>query len=164
MDIPRLHYREPCVIKRGAHKMAPWKSQGSTSWSLVWLARDSQGVLSSRRLGAVSDGYHRGTLSPHVLVQGQSIEETLRVTTSTDELEVKVLPHVAESHVRVLVNNSTVRTESKLSVPPIKVKRLPHKALVMEEVQQKELLVCTYMELRGHNGCQAWCTLAGKGG
>ena len=122
------------MIKRGAHKRAPQKSQGSASWSLVWLARDSHGVLPSRRLGAVSDGCHRGTLSPHVLVQGWSIEETLRVTTSTDELKVKVLPHVAESCVRVLVNNSTVGTESELSVPPIEAKRLPHKALVMVEV------------------------------
>ena len=152
------------MIKRGAHKMAPQKSQGSTSWSLEWLARDSQGVLPSRRLGAVLNGCHRGTLSPHVLVQGQSIEETLRVRASTDELEVQVLPHMAESCVGVLVNNSAVGTESELSAPPIKAKRLPHKALVMVEVRQKELLVCTHMELRGHNGCQAWCTLAGKGG
>ena len=114
--------------------MAPQKSQGSTSWSLVWLVRDLQGVLPSRRFGAVLDGHHKGTLSPHVLVQGQSIEETLRVTTSTDELEVTVLPHMAESQVRVLVNNSTVGTESKLLAPPLKVKRLPHKALVVVEV------------------------------
>ena len=80
------------------------------------------GVLPSRRLGAVSDGCHRGTLSLHVLVQGWSIEETLRVTTSTDELEVKVLPHMAESCVGVLINNSTVGTESELSVPPIEAK------------------------------------------
>ena len=137
MDIPRLRSREPCVIKRGAHKRTPQKYQGSASWSLVWLARDSQGVLPSRRLGAVSDGCHRGTLSLHVLVQGQSIEETLRATTSTDKLEVKVLPHVAESRVRVLVNNSTVGTESELSAPPIKAKRLPHEALVTVEVRQK---------------------------
>ena len=84
-----------------------------------------------------------------MLVQGQSIEETLRVTTSTDELEVKVLPHMAEGCVRVLVNNSTVGTESKLSVPPSKVKQLPHEALMLVEVQQKELLVCTHTELRG---------------
>ena len=122
MDIPRLRSSEPCVIKRGACKRAPQKSQGSTSWSLVWLARDSQGVLPSRRLGEVPDGCHRGTLSPHVLVQGWSIEETLRVTTSTDELEVKVLPHVAESCVGVLVNNSTVGTESQLPAPPFEVK------------------------------------------
>ena len=152
------------MIKRGAHKRAPQKSQGSASWSLVWLTRDSQGVLPSRRLGVVSDGYHRGTLSPHVLVQGRSIEETLRVTTSTDELEVKVLPHMAESCVRVLINNSTVGTESKLSAPPIEIKQLPHKALVTVEVQQKKLLVCTYTELRRCNGCQAWCALAWKRG
>ena len=90
-----------------------------------------------------------------MLVQGQSIEETLRVTTSTDELEVKVLPHVTESHVRVLVNNSAVGTESELLVPPFKVKRLPHKALVTLEVTQQELLVCAYTELRRHNSYQA---------
>ena len=110
---------------------------------------DSQGVLPSRRLGVVSDGCHRGTLSPHVLVQGWSIEETLRVTTSTDELEVKVLPHVAESRVGVLVNNSEVGTESELSAPPSEAKQLPHEALVMVEVRQKEILVCTHTELRG---------------
>ena len=99
-----------------------------------------------------------------MLVQGWSIEETLRVTTSTDELEVKVLPHVAESCVRVLVNNSTVGTESKLSVPPGKAKRLPYKALLTVEAQQKELLICTHTELGGHNGCQAWCPLASEGG
>ena len=156
---PQVHSREPCVIKR-----VPQKSQGSASWSLGWLARDSQGVLTSRRLGTVSNGGHRGTLSSHVFVQGWSIEETLRVTTSTDELEVKVLPHMAESCVGVLINNSAVGTESKLSAPPSEAKQLPHEALVMEEVQQKELLVCTHAELRGHNDCQAWCTLAGKGG
>ena len=81
-----------------------------------------------------------------MLVQGWSIEETLRVATPTDELEVKVFPHVAESHVGVLINNSAVGTESKLSVPPSKAKRLPHEALISVEVQ---LLVCTHTELRG---------------
>ena len=69
-----------------------------------------------------------------MLVQGRSIEETLRVTISTDELEVQVLPHVAESCVGVLVNNSTVGTESELPAPSIEAKRLPHEALVMVEV------------------------------
>ena len=69
-----------------------------------------------------------------MLVQGQSIEETLRVATSTDEMEVKVLPHMAESHIRVLINNSALGTESKLSVPPGEAKRLPHEALMMVEV------------------------------
>ena len=142
--------------------MAPQKSQGSTSWSLVELVRDSQGVLPSRRPGAVSDGCHRGTLSPHVLVQDRSIEETLKVTTSTDELEVKVLPHVAESCVRVLINNSTVGTESELPAPPFEVKQLSHEALVMVEVTQQELLVRAYTELRRCNGYQAQCALAWK--
>ena len=103
-------------------------------------------------------------MSPHVLVQGQSIEETLRVTTSTDELEVKVLPHMAESRVGVLINNSAVGTESELSAPPSEAKRLLHKALVTVEVRQKELLVCTHMELGGTQPLSAWCALAGKGG
>ena len=59
-----------------------------------------------------------------------------------------MLPHVAESRVEVLINNSTVGTESKLSTPPGEVKRLPHKALVSVEVRQKELLVRTHTELR----------------
>ena len=70
----------------------------------------------------VLDDCHRGTLSPHVLVQSRSIEETLRVATSTDELEVKVLPHMAESHVGVLINNSAVGTEGKLPASPSEVK------------------------------------------
>ena len=84
-----------------------------------------------------------------MLVQGRSIEETLRVTTSTDELEVKVLPHMAESCVRVLINNSAVGTESELSAPPSEAKRLPYEALMMMEVRQKEILVCTHSELGG---------------
>ena len=87
-----------------------------------------------------------------MLVQGWSIEETPRVTTSTDKLEVKVLPHMAESCVRVLINNSTVGTESKLPAPPFKVKRLPHEALVTVEITQQELLVHAYTELRRCNG------------
>ena len=142
--------------------MAPQKSQGSAFWSLVQLVRDSQGVLSSRRLGVVSDGCHRGTLTLHVLVQGWSIEETLRVTTSTDHLEVKVPPHVAESHVGVLINNSTVGTESELPAPPFEVKRLSHEALVMVEVTQQEPLVHAYTEFRRHHSYQAQCALARK--
>ena len=69
-----------------------------------------------------------------MLVQGWSIEETLGVKTSTDELEIKVLPHMAESCVRVLINNSAVGTEGKLPALPSEVKRLPHKTLVSMEV------------------------------
>ena len=142
--------------QEGARKRVPQRSQGSTSWSLVCLVRDSQGVLPPRGFGAVSYGCHRGTPSPHVLVQGRSIEKTLRVAASTDELEVKVLPHVAESRVRVLINNSTVGTEGKLPAPPSEVKQLLHEALVLMEVRQQELLVCAHTELGGHNSCQAW--------
>ena len=148
-DIPRLCSKEPCVIKKGLTRGPHGSPRAPASWSLVWLVRDSQGVLPPRGFGVVLYGCHRGTLSLHVLVQSRSIEETLRVTTSTDELEVKVLPHVAEGHVRVLVNNSAVGTEGKLPVPPSKVKQLPHKALVSVEVQQQELLVCAHMELGG---------------
>ena len=149
--------------RRGSQRV-PQKSQGSASWSLVWLVRDSQGVLPPREFGVVSDGCHRGTLSPHVLVQIWSIEETLRVATSTDELDVKVLPHMAESCVGVLINNSAVGTEGKLPAPPSKAKQLSHEAPMPMEVQQQELLVCAHMELGGHNGCQAWRALAHKGG
>ena len=99
-----------------------------------------------------------------MLVQSRSIEETLRVATSTNELGVKVLPHVAESCVRVLINNSTVGTEGKLPAPPSEVKQLPHEAPMSVEVRQQELLVCTHVELQGYNSCQAWCALARKVG
>ena len=102
--------------RRGSQRV-PQKSQGSASWSLVWLVRDSQGVLPPRGFGAVSDGCHRGTLSPDVLVQSRSIEETLRVATSTDELKVKMLPHMAESHVGVLINNFAVGTDCCMRHP-----------------------------------------------
>ena len=75
-----------------------------------------------------------------------------------------MLPHMAESRVGVLINNSAVGTESKLSASPSEAKWLPREALMMVEVRQKELLVCTHMELGGHKSCQAWCALAGKGG
>ena len=106
--------------RRGSQRV-PRKSQGFASWSLVWLVRDSQGVLPPRGFGAVLDGCHRGTLSPHVLVQGWSIEQTLRVATSTDELEVKVFPHIAESCVGVLINNSTVGTEASCLHLPVRL-------------------------------------------
>ena len=86
------------------------------------MTRDSQGVLPPRGLRAVLDGGYQGTLTFHVFVEGRSIEEAPRVTTSTDKLEVEVLPHVAESRVGVLINNSAVRTESELPVPSFEVK------------------------------------------
>ena len=108
------------------------KSQGSAPRSLVWLVRDSQGVLPPGGSGLVSGGHHRGTLGPHVPVQSWPIEETL--TTSADKMEVEVLPYVAKSSVGVLIDNSTVWTKGQLPVPSTKVKRLPHEAPVPVEV------------------------------
>ena len=93
------------------------KSQGSTPGSLVWLVRDSQRVLPSGGSGLVSDGHHRGTLSPHVPVQNWPIEEALGVTTSTDKMEVEVFPHVTKSSVRVLIDNSAIWTKGQLPAP-----------------------------------------------
>ena len=69
---------------------------------------DSLGVLPPRGSGLVSDGHHRGTLGPHVLMQSWPIEEALRVATPTNKQEVEVFPHVAESSVGVLSDNSAV--------------------------------------------------------
>ena len=114
------------------------------------LTRDSQGVLP---FGVVSDGGYRGT-GLHVFIESQSIEEALRETTSTDKLEVEMLPDVAEGCVGVLVNNSAVRTEGELPAPSFEVEQLPHEARVMVEVTQQELLVHAYTELRRHDGYQ----------
>ena len=75
--------------------------------------------------GAVSDGGYRGTC-PHVFVESRSIENAFGKTTSTDKLEVQMLPHVTEGSVRVLVDDSTIRAKGKLPVPPHDVERLPH--------------------------------------
>ena len=83
--------------------------------------------------GAVSNGGYRGT-GLHVFVESRSIEEASGETTSTDKLEVEMLPHMAEGHVEVLIDGSTVWTEGKLPVPSFKVERLPHEASVMVEV------------------------------
>ena len=83
--------------------------------------------------GAVSDGGYRGTC-PHVSVESRSIEKVSGETTSTDKLEVKMLPHMAEGHVGVLIDNSAIRTKGKLPAPPLNVERLPHEASVSVEV------------------------------
>ena len=84
-------------------------------------------------LGAVSDGSYRGTCS-HVPVESRSIEEASGKATSTDKLEVEMLPHMAEGRVRVLVDDSTIRTKGKLPALPLDVERLPHEASVSVEV------------------------------
>ena len=79
-------------------------------------------------------------------------------------MEVEVLPHVAESSVGVLINNSAVWTKGQLPAPSTKVKQLPHEAPMLVEVRQQELLIHTNAELRGYSGCQAWHALAHKAG
>ena len=83
--------------------------------------------------GAVLDGGYQGT-GLHVFVESRSIEEASGETTSTDKLEVEMLPHMAEGHVRVLVDDSTVRTEGELPVPSLDVEKLPHEASMSVEV------------------------------
>ena len=84
-------------------------------------------------VGAVSDGGYRGTCS-HVFVESQSIEEALGETTSTDKLEVEMLPHMAEGHVEVLIDDSAIRTKGELPALSLDVERLPHEASMSVEV------------------------------
>ena len=83
--------------------------------------------------GAVSDGSYQCT-GLHVFVESRSIEEASGETTSTDKLEVEMLPHMAKGHVGVLVDDSTVWTEGELPAPSLKVERLPHEASMSVEV------------------------------
>ena len=77
--------------------------------------------------GVVSDGGYRGTC-PHVSVEGRSIEKASGKATSTDKLEVEMLPHMAEGRVGVLVDDSAIWTKGKLPALPLNVERLPHEA------------------------------------
>ena len=67
-------------------------------------------------------------------VESRSIEKALGEATSTDKLEVEMLPHMAEGHVGVLIDNSAIRTEGKLPVLPLDVERLPHEASMSVKV------------------------------
>ena len=69
-----------------------------------------------------------------MFVESQSIEEASGKATSTDKLEVEMLPHMAESHVGVLVDDSAIWTKGKLHALPLDVEGLPHKASVSVEV------------------------------
>ena len=90
----------------------------------MWSVRDSQ-VLPSGGSGLASDGSHRKAQSPHVPVQSRSTEEALDVTTSTDEMEVKMLPHMAKSSIRVLFDNSAVGAKCQLLALSINEEGLP---------------------------------------
>ena len=69
-----------------------------------------------------------------MFVESQSIEEASGETTSTDKLEVEMLPHMAEGRVGVLVNDSAVQTKGELPVLSADVERLPHEASMSVEV------------------------------
>ena len=75
--------------------------------------------------GAVSDGSYQGTC-PHVSVESQSIEKAFGKATSTDKLEVEMLPRMADGCVGVLIDDSAIRAKSELPAPPLNVERLPH--------------------------------------
>ena len=98
-----------------------------------------------------------------MFVESPPIEKASGETTSTDKLEVEMLPHMAEGHVGVLVDDPTVRTEGELPAPSFEAERLPHEASMMVEVTLQELLVGAYSELRWHNNYQAQYTLVWKG-
>ena len=83
------------------------------------------------------------------------MREALGVATSTNKKEVEVFPHVAESGLGVLIDNSTVWTEGELPAPSTNANRLPHKALMPVEVCQQELPVHAHMELWGHHSHQS---------
>ena len=91
-------------------------------------------IIGLLQFGVVSDGGYRGTC-PHVSVESRSIEKASGKATSTDKLEVKMLPHMAEGHVRVLVDDSAIRAKGKLPALPLNVERLPHEALMLMEVR-----------------------------
>ena len=91
--------------------------------------------------------------SPHVPMQSWPIEEALGVTTSTDKMEVEVLPHVAKSSVGVLIDNSVIWTKGQLPAPSTNNKQLPHEAPMPVEVRQQELLVCDHAALQRYYGC-----------
>ena len=71
----------------------------------------------------------------HVSVESRSIEKASGKATSTDKLEVEILPHVAEGRVGVLIDDFTIRAKGKLPALPLDVERLPHKAYMLMEVR-----------------------------
>ena len=77
----------------------------------------NESITGLLQFGAVSDGGYRGTC-PHVSVESRSIEKASGKATSTDKLEVKMLPHVAEGRVRVLVDDCNTGKRQAACVSP----------------------------------------------
>ena len=84
----------------------------------MWFVRDSQRVLPSGGSCLVPNGHHRAALRLHVFMQSLPMREALGVATSTNKKKAKVSPHMAESSLRVLIDNSTVWAEG-LCFPPM---------------------------------------------
>ena len=119
------------------------------------FVQDSQGVLLLGGSGLVPNGQHGVAQSPHMPIQSLPMREALGVATSTNKKEVKVLPHMAEGGLGVLIDNSTVWTEGQLPVPCTNANQLPHQALMLVEVCQEELLAHAHADLWRHHSCQA---------
>ena len=113
------------------HKMAS-RCLNSPPYGAGYLTKES--ITGLLLFGAVSDGRYRGTC-PHVSVENRSIEKASGKATSTDKLEVEMFPHMAEGCVRVLVDDSAIRTKGKLPTLLLNVERLPHEAPVLMEVR-----------------------------
>ena len=56
-----------------------------------------------------------------MLMQSLPTREAPGVAASTHEKEVEMPPHIAEGSVKVLINNSTVGTEGRLSLLALNV-------------------------------------------
>ena len=82
----------------------------------MWFVRDLQRVLPPGGSCLVPDGHHGTALGLHVFMQSLPMREALGVATSTNKKEVEVSPHMAESGLRVLIDNSTVWAEDHLPV------------------------------------------------
>ena len=121
---------DQCDQRWRPHKMAS-RCLKSPPYGAGYLMKDS--ITGLLLFGAVSDGGYGGTC-PHVSVESRSIKKAPGEATSTDKLEVKMLPHMAEGCVGVLVDSSAIRTKGKLPALPLDVERLPHEASVSVEV------------------------------
>ena len=97
----------------------------------------------------------RVALRLHVFMQSLPMREAPGVAASRNKKEVKVSPHMAESSLRVLIDNSTVWIEGHLPALSINANLLPPQAPMSVEVCQQELPVCVHAEIQRYYGHQA---------
>ena len=122
---------DQCDRRWRPHEMAS-RCLRAPPYGVRHLVKES--IIGLLWFGVVSDGGYRGTC-PHVSVESWSIEKASGKATSTDKLEVEMLPHVAEDRVGVLVDDSTIRAKGKLPALHFNVERLPHEAPMSMEVR-----------------------------